>query len=784
MFNGFRNTVGNLCFVVLAAVTVGGAATPLFADEKVSLTQYYGFKPLEIFKLSERSTNMLAEDLNADGQTDLVLIDNSNSRIDVLLQRSGKEKDADDDSSEEVNFISNDRRFKHVKIPVDVSVTALTVGDFNGDGRKDLAYLALPDRLIIRYQSESGDWTDRTRIRLADLQPTQWTIAAGDLNFDKKTDLIVLGTNHTYVILQDQKGELSSPQSILNTSPKLGLSAIADLDGDGRNDFTYATRDGKNQILCARLQKQDGTLGPEIRFELSNPRSVTLSNIDGKPGSEILTIDSQTGRLKIQQLENSQNQNGNLSKRMTLYGFGDEGSSRNRGFDLGDINGDGFSDAVVSDPETAQMLVYLQTKDQGLDLGQTYPGLQGVEQLRVEDVDGDGLGEVFVLSEREKIIGVSSFKNQRLSFPKILPIKGEPVAFELADLDGNQTPELIYVAKNPDKGSSTFELHALRLTSEGTWSDYPFPSAPPSLDSPKSLIKLDANGDGVFELMAFYGLSRAPKMISLPPKQTPKLITPSGGINLDEIKPESIFIGGEKQDWILTAQNNFARRLVLNSAGQWQVVDQFNAPESKARVVGAVNINLDGEPGDEIVLVDLGVEKLRILRKEANVYRPWKEVEIGEFPFLSAHVADLNGDQRPDLFLFGRGQFGILYSGQTPPTLKDVASFESKLPQAYFTDSVAGDLNGDGQSEVVILDTRTNHVEILNFSEKQGLRHALNFKVFEEKTFSRANRSGVNPREALIADVTGDKRKDLILLCHDRVLLYPQDDGKPEIKQP
>ncbi|WP_339727513.1 VCBS repeat-containing protein [uncultured Gimesia sp.] len=778
MFNGLRKADRILCFFTLVIFVVGGNTTPGFSDEKVSLSQFYGFKPLELFKLSSRSSNMLAEDLNGDGLNDLILIDNSNSRIDILQQRSGKDQEVNDDSNEGVNFIPSDARLKHVKIPVDVSVSALTVGDFNGDGRNDLAYLATPDRLIIRYQSETGDWSKRKRIRLADLQSTQWTIAAGDLNFDQKDDLIVLGKNHTYVILQDAQGELNTPRSILNTSPKLGLAAIADLNGDGRNDFTYATRDGKNQILCARLQKQNGKLGPEVRFELSNPRSVTLSNIDGKPGSEIMTIDSQTGRLKMQQLENSQNQNGNLSKRLTLYGFGEEGSGRNRGFDLGDINGDGLSDAVVSDPETAQMLVYLQTKDRGLDLGQTYPGLLGVEQLRIGDVNGDGLGEVFVLSEREKIIGVSSLENQRLTFPQILPIIGEPLAFELADLDGNQTPELIYVAKVGDKNRYSFKLQALRLGKDGKWSEYQFPSTPPSLGEPKSLVKLDANGDGVFELMAFYGLSRTPKMISLPPRQTPKLITPSGGINLDEIKPESIFIGGKKRDWILTAQNNFARRLTLNSANQWQVVDQFNAPESKARVVGAVNIDLDGEPGDEIVLVDLGVQKLRILRKESNVYRPWKEVEIGEFPFLSAHVADLNGDQRPDLFLFGRGQFGILYSGQTPPSLKEVASFESKLPQAYFTDSVAGDLNSDGRADLVILDTRTHHVEILNFGAKRELKHALNFKVFEEKTFSRSNRAGVNPREAVIADLTGDNRKDLILLCHDRILLYPQDDGK------
>jgi len=778
MFNGLRTSSERLFRYVLALVLLAGGTISAVAEEKLRLSDQYGFKPLEIFKLSDRSSNMISDDMNGDGLNDLILIDNSNSRIDILQQRSGKEAPVVEEVNEGVNSIPDDARFKHIKVPVDVSISALTVGDFNSDGRNDLAYLALPDRLIIRYQDENGNWSDRKRIPLADLQPTQWTIAAGDLNFDQKTDLIVLAKNHTYVILQDEKGEFASPQSILNTSPKLGLAAIADLNGDGRNDFTYATRNGKDQVLCARLQKQDGHLGPEIRFELSSPRSVTLSNVDGKPGAEILTIDSQTGRLKVQQLEQTQAQNGELSKRLTMYGFGEEGSGRNRGFDLGDLNGDGLSDVVVSDPEAAQMLVYLQTKDRGLDLGQTFPGLQGVEQLRVEDVNGDGQGEVFVLSEREKIIGISSLENQRLSFPKVLPIKGEPLAFELADLDGNQSPELIYVAKVGNKSSYSFQLQALRLNKDGSWSEYQFPSSPPNLDSPKSLVKLDANGDGIYELMAFYGLSRSPKMVTLTPRQTPQLITPSGGINLDDIKPESIFIGGPKRNWILTAQNNFARRLILNSANQWQVVDQFNAPESKARVEGAVNIDLDGQPGDEIVLIDLGVKKLRILRKESNVYRLWKEVEIGEFPYLSAHVADLNGDQRSDLVLFGRGQLGILYSGQTPPALKEVASYESKLPQAYFTDSVAGDLNGDGHADVVILDLRTHQVEILNFEEKPGLRHALNFKVFEEKTFSRSNRTGVDPREALIVDVTGDQRKDLILLCHDRVLLYPQDDGK------
>ncbi|MCA9018632.1 MAG: VCBS repeat-containing protein, partial [Planctomycetaceae bacterium] len=231
MLNGSRKSIRILSLVLLVIYCVAADGPRAHADEKARLGDSYGFKPLELFKLSDRSSNMLAEDLNGDGLNDLILIDNSNSRIDVLQQRAPGEEVTPDETSDEVNAIPNDARLKHIKIPVDVSISALTVGDFNGDGLKDLAYLALPDRLIIRYQTKSGEWSDRKRIRLADLQSTQWTIAAGDLNNDQKTDLIVLGTNHTYVILQDEKGELKTPRSILNTSPKLGLAAIADLNG-------------------------------------------------------------------------------------------------------------------------------------------------------------------------------------------------------------------------------------------------------------------------------------------------------------------------------------------------------------------------------------------------------------------------------------------------------------------------------------------------------------------------------------------------------------------------
>ena len=70
-------------------------------------------------------------------------------------------------------------------------------------------------------------------------------------------------------------------------------------------------------------------------------------------------------------------------------------------------------------------------------------------------------------------------------------------------------------------------------------------------------------------------------------------------------------------------------------------------------------------------------------------------------------------------------------------------------------------------------------LEILKFDPDTGLQEATHFRVFEEKRLvSAEDDRGTEPREGIVADVTSDGRMDLILLCHDRLILYPQDSGE------
>ena len=49
------------------------------------------------------------------------------------------------------------------------------------------------------------------------------------------------------------------------------------------------------------------------------------------------------------------------------------------------------------------------------------------------------------------------------------------------------------------------------------------------------------------------------------------------------------------------------------------------------------------------------------------------------------------------------------------------------------------------------------------------------WQVFEERSFRGRRGDQLEPREALIADVTGDGKNDLVLIVHDRILVYPQE---------
>lgn len=762
--------------------------SPILAEDTPALSDDYGFRDLEILKVTERAANLLAGDMNHDGKTDLVIANNQHHRIELWIQRRPEEiaKAVAGQSTTTVNQLDDAERFDLHKVPVDHDIAALCLGDFNGDGRTDLAYFGTPDQLIVRIQPEKGEWKQRIQRRVPDVAIAPFCLASGDLDQNGLDDLVLLGKQETLILYQKEKGTLSPPEKLLNTSDKLALVQVADLDGDSRHDLCYLAGDGLNRVLCCRLQSADGKLGPEYVFDLERPRAVTLRDVDGKPGHEILTIDSRTGRLKMFQVRSKPISKGELPERLIAFGFGKQAGAKDRDWELADVDGDHLTDLIVSDPGASRLILFRQQPKLGLDLGTPYPALAKIDAIRSADFDGDGRAELIVQSASEKILGISRFQDGRLTFPKALPLEIDVAGLEVADFDGQHQMELALLSKSKKGRETEYQLQGAALQPNGEWEAWNF-GGKSAVDfslkgTPERLRQVELNHDGRADFVVFQGTSKPPQTFLSEPDGTYLEVNTSGlGLPAVNSGSTTVWQAGDLTG-VLVAQENFARWLTFTPQQHWQVSDQFNVVESNANLVAAIAIDLDGEGEPELALVDDGVKKLRVWKKTEAVYAPWKELDLMDLSFKGIGAADLNGDQRNDLVIFCADKALVLYSGGTSPVIQEVASFESQLEKVYPTDVVAGDLNGDGRVDLAITDVKNHYIELLDYHPENGLRHALYFRLFEQKGFARDDSPDTEPREAMVSDVTGDQRADLILLVHDRILIYPQDDGQPDSK--
>jgi hypothetical protein len=184
-------------------------------------------------------------------------------------------------------------------------------------------------------------------------------ILMGDMNNDKKLDLIVSsGNKRTITVLSGKgDGQFATPLSTTSVADPPGEIALGDINGDGKLDLAVAAHDSYNVVLL--LGDGKGKLTPA-------PSSPIIMKIGSHPHTHGLAMADMNAdkRLDLVTVNNSDN---DVS---IAFGDGRGGFTRSdRSFPVGpspyplavgDVNGDGHLDivatATATGPSRAQQL--------------------------------------------------------------------------------------------------------------------------------------------------------------------------------------------------------------------------------------------------------------------------------------------------------------------------------------------------------------------------------------------------------------------------------------------
>ena len=184
---------------------------------------------------------------------------------------------------------------------VGTSPAAIVVGDFNGDGKIDLA-VANTGSGDVSILLGNGDGTFQPAVNYAaGNSPTD--IAVGDFNGDGKLDLAVFqgasaGAVTVSILLGNGDGTFQAPKTLALTA-SLGFVAVGDFDGDKKTDL--AACDSAN--LNIFISNGDGTFQAAKSTALSSGcRGLFTAdfNNDSKPDLGLITADGlTTGAIQI-----------------------------------------------------------------------------------------------------------------------------------------------------------------------------------------------------------------------------------------------------------------------------------------------------------------------------------------------------------------------------------------------------------------------------------------------------------------------------------------------------
>jgi hypothetical protein len=748
---------------------------------------------------------IVAGDFNRDGHLDLAVANQSSNDISVLLG-------------------NGDGTFQpQVTYAVGTGPDALVAGDFNGDGRLDLAVAnqgALGSPGTVSVLRGNGDGTFQPQVTYpVGISPV--AIVAGDFNGDGRLDLAVANRNDqggtSSVLLGNGDGTFQ-PQVSYAVGSGPDAIVAGDFTGDGRLDLAVANTFGPHFVnssatVSVLLANGDGTFQPQVSYAVGSAAfsiaagdfagngrlDLAVGDTDGVQilrgngdGSFQAPVTYAGGDLPRAIVSGDFNGDGRLDLAVAnfqsndisvLLGNGDgtfqqarhTGISADGGLVAGDFNGDGRLDLAVTNfdfaaqTEPGKVSVLLGNGDGSFQTPAQSSVGAGPSSTVAGDFTGDGHLDLAVANEQSNDISVLLGNGDGTFQPQVTYAVGStPIALVAGDFNGDGRLDLAVLNQGTDPDFSG-TVSVLLGNGDGTFQ----PAVEYAVGSfPMSLVTGDFNRDGRLDLSVVnYGSYSSGGTVSIllgngDGTFQPQATYPVG--NGGSFIATGEFTGNGRLDLAVADVGSGAVSILLgNGDGTFEPTVQYSVGGYPSDIVSG-DFNGDGRT-DLAVENNFGTVSI-LLGNGDGTFQPQVTYALGGGG--GAMVAgDFTGDGHVDLAVANPGL------APTVSVLLGNGDGTFQPPAAYAVGSrpdgiVAADFNGDGRTDLAVANYSDNSVSTL-LGNGDG-------------TFVDPGQLATTPyANPVVADVNGDGISDsLVLDGYGNILYRPGIPGQPGSFEP
>ncbi len=570
---------------------------------------------------------------------------------------------------------------------------SIAAGDFNGDGILDLAAANFADKNVsILLGNGDGTFGNATAYAIG-FAPVKLTVA--DFDGDGDIDLAVIGQDVSAVSILLGNGDGTFQLSGTSPAgPTPGCMKAADFNGDGIADL--AVSNGKTTVSVL-LGKGDGSFLSPVSYHADNS-CLAVADVNGDGNVDLVLSTRASDHIEVL----FGGGDGTFQLPVQVYVGLPVGTVM-----VGDFNGDGTADlAITGSTDTNVVAVFLGTRGGTFVPAANYGISSAAEASAVGDLNGDGRSDLVMTigGGYAILLGIPTYANSSVSLantpnPSTL---GRPVTLTARVTPQSATGSVTFYDDTAVLGTQPLSAGVASFTTT-------------LLPSGARKLKAHYSGDVVFA--GSDSLSAAETIVALPEDGLQAPLTQSIGLNLHALAAGDFNGDGIPDLAIIETSLNQLFILLGQGDGSFRSAGRFGAgPGLSSVAVG--DFNGDGKPDLAVTAMqqtgpgtgtqEFGVNVL--LGNGDGTFQTSMGFDTGNRPF-SVVVADFNGDGKPDLavaneadntvsILLGNGDGtfrSLLYQSGVPSvTLKNGTVVDP-------TSLTVGDFNGDGIPDLLVV---------------------------------------------------------------------------------